>query len=124
MIANSGHERHSSVSLYLIPIVKCLTLNHSVNLWLNLQANLIMFVHCSAVKNEVVVNNRWGAKGSGPQGDYRSLENQEKIIYRQKFKWENAVPIDSKSWGFRRDAPMTDYLSSQKLIRLLVQAVR
>jgi len=77
----------------------------------------------SPVKDEIVVNNRWGAKGSGPPGDYKSLENQEKIIYRQKFKWENAVPVDSKSWGFRRDAPMADYLSSQKLIRLLVQAV-
>lgn len=68
-----------------------------------------------------MVNNRWGTKG--PTGDYQSYENKHDVIYNQSMKWENAVSIDIKSWGYRRDAPLTDYMSSQEIIRLLVQAV-
>lgn len=76
------------------------------------------------MKNEVVVNNRWGANGTGPQGDYKSIENENKIIYRKTYKWENAIPLDPKSWGYRREATLDDYLTSQDIVRLLVQAVR
>lgn len=76
------------------------------------------------MKDEIVVNNRWGANGTGPQGDYQSDENQHRIIYRQTKKWENAISLDPKSWGYRREATLSDYLTSQQIITLLVQAVR
>ena len=42
----------------------------------------------------------------------------------QPFKWENAMTIDEKSWGFRADAPLRDYLTIEELIETLVETVR
>ena len=42
----------------------------------------------------------------------------------QKHKWENAMTIDSKSWGFRRDAKLADYLTTDQLITILAETVR
>ena len=41
-----------------------------------------------------------------------------------KFKWENAMTIDEKSWGFRANAPLSDYLTIEELIETLVKTVR
>ena len=40
------------------------------------------------------------------------------------FKWENAMTIDAKSWGFRADASLSDYLTIEDLIETLVSTVR
>lgn len=88
-------------------------------LWISLP-----FCNYSPVKDEIVVNNRWGANGTGPSGDYKSFENVRDIIYRQNYKWENAVPLDPKSWGYRREAQLSEYLQTSDLLRLVVQAVR
>ena len=42
----------------------------------------------------------------------------------QAHKWENAMTIDRSSWGYRREATITDYLSIQELISELVSTVR
>ncbi len=41
-----------------------------------------------------------------------------------KHKWENAMTIDKKSWGFRREAPLSDYLTVHDLLTLLAETVR
>ena len=40
------------------------------------------------------------------------------------YKWENAMTIDAKSWGFRANAQLNDYLSIEELIETLVETVR
>ena len=42
----------------------------------------------------------------------------------QKHKWENCMTIDKKSWGFRRNAPLSDYLTINELITELAETVR
>ena len=41
-----------------------------------------------------------------------------------KHKWENAMTIDKKSWGYRRTAALADYLDMDELIELLTRTVR
>lgn len=38
-------------------------------------------------------------------------------------KWENAMTIDKKSWGFRREAKLADILTFEELIGQLVSTV-
>ena len=42
----------------------------------------------------------------------------------QPFKWENALSVDSRSWGHRRGVDLRDFLSIESLIKELVTTVR
>ena len=42
----------------------------------------------------------------------------------QPFKWENALSVDSRSWGHRRGVDLKDFLSIERLIKELVTTVR
>ncbi|XP_018333024.1 plasma alpha-L-fucosidase-like isoform X2 [Agrilus planipennis] len=57
----------------------------------------------SPVKEIVVVNDRWGTL--------------------QSHKWENAMTLDKHSWGYRRNAPLNEYLTTHELIKTLAQTV-
>ncbi|XP_060070784.1 alpha-L-fucosidase-like [Ylistrum balloti] len=41
----------------------------------------------------------------------------------QKHKWENAMTLDRKSWGFRRDMELSDVLTIEELITTLAETV-
>ena len=41
----------------------------------------------------------------------------------QKHKWENCMTIDRKSWGFRRNAALEDYMTVEELVKELVSTV-
>lgn len=41
----------------------------------------------------------------------------------QNHKWENCMTIDKKSWGFRRNARLSDFLTVHELITELVSTV-
>ena len=42
----------------------------------------------------------------------------------QKRKWENAMTLDRKSWGFRRDASIEDFLSIEELLETVLNTIR
>ena len=42
----------------------------------------------------------------------------------QTRKWENAMTIDSKSWGYVKTSTANDYLTNRDIIKTLVQTVR
>lgn len=42
----------------------------------------------------------------------------------QMHKWENAMTMDRKSWGYRREATIADYLTIKELISDFVITVR
>ena len=42
----------------------------------------------------------------------------------QNHKWENAFTVDKKSWGFRREATYSDFLTIEEILEELVSTVR
>ena len=39
-------------------------------------------------------------------------------------KWENCLTLDKESWGFRREAPLEDYLTDAELLATIAETVR
>lgn len=77
----------------------------------------------SPVKDTVVTNDRWGYGCLCKHGGYYTCNDRYQPGHLLKHKWEDCMTIDSKSWGYRRNAPLSDYLSAQQLVANLVEAV-
>lgn len=41
----------------------------------------------------------------------------------QSHKWENAMTIDHYSWGYRRNAPLSNYLTIEELLKTFITTV-
>jgi len=77
----------------------------------------------SPVKNTVVTNDRWGSNTPCTHGGYYSCQdryNPGKLI---NHKWENALTIDSSSWGYNRLSHLSDYLTIERIIFELASTV-
>lgn len=42
----------------------------------------------------------------------------------QKHKWENAMTLDSGSWGYRRNVDLSAFLTRAELIQTMAQTIR
>jgi alpha-L-fucosidase len=80
----------------------------------------------SAVKDEIVVNDRWGKDTRSRHGGYFTTEygkvdehGTELAAHR---KWEECRSI-GYSFGFNRNEDAADYLAADQLLRLLVTTV-
>ncbi|XP_005102731.1 alpha-L-fucosidase [Aplysia californica] len=74
----------------------------------------------SSVKDTVVVNDRWGSNISCHHGGVYTCGDRFNPGVLQKHKWENAMTIDKYSWGFRRNARLSDYLTIEGLLQTFV----
>lgn len=77
----------------------------------------------SPVKDTVVVNDRWGQNISCHHGDFYTCTDRYNPGILQIHKWENCMTIDRKSWGFRRNAVLSEYFTLPELIKELVTTV-
>ncbi|KAI5638576.1 alpha-L-fucosidase domain-containing protein [Phthorimaea operculella] len=77
----------------------------------------------SPVKDRIVVNDRWGKGTYGKHGDFYNYEDRFNPGKLLKHKWENAFTVDAKSWGYRRNIPLSDILSIEDIIKNVVSAV-
>lgn len=77
----------------------------------------------SPVKDTILVNDRWGNETLGRHGSVYTVQDRFNPGVLQKHKWENAMTIDKNSWGYRPDAPLSDYYGTQYLIDQLVSTV-
>jgi alpha-L-fucosidase len=77
----------------------------------------------SPVKDTVVVNDRWGKGDVGKHGDYYTYSDRYNPGVLQPHKWENCMTIDKHSWGFRRNAKLSDYLTVKELVQTLAETV-
>ncbi|XP_064609241.1 alpha-L-fucosidase-like [Liolophura sinensis] len=77
----------------------------------------------SPVKDTVAVNDRWGNGTSCRHGGYYDCMDRYSPGVLQSHKWENAMTIDRKSWGYRREAPLADYLNMDHLTQLMAETV-
>ncbi|KAF2884223.1 hypothetical protein ILUMI_21958 [Ignelater luminosus] len=78
----------------------------------------------SPVKNTVVVNDRWG---SGDiichHGDFYTCADRFNPGVLQPHKWENAMTIDKRSWGYRRNSNISDYYTTHELLVIMAQTI-
>ncbi|XP_013422200.1 alpha-L-fucosidase-like isoform X1 [Lingula anatina] len=77
----------------------------------------------SPVKNKVVVNDRWGSRTLCKHGDYYTCQDRYNPGKLQNHKWENAMTIDKLSWGYRRNAPLSDYLTMVELTTTIAETI-
>lgn len=77
----------------------------------------------SPVKDQVVVNDRWGKDTLCKHGGYFTCQDRYNPGVLQEHKFENALTLDKYSWGYRREAKLDDYLTIEELITNLVQTV-
>ncbi|OWF44584.1 alpha-L-fucosidase-like [Mizuhopecten yessoensis] len=77
----------------------------------------------SPVKDTVLTNDRWGSGDMCKHGGYFTCSDRYNPGVLQKHKWENAMTLDQKSWGYRRDTDLSDVLTIQELIATLAETV-
>lgn len=77
----------------------------------------------SPVKDKIVVNDRWGINITCQHGDFFTCQDRFNPGVLQRHKWENAMTIDRKSWGFRRNAELNDYLTTHELLKTMIETV-
>ncbi|KAK3889033.1 hypothetical protein Pcinc_006909 [Petrolisthes cinctipes] len=84
---------------------------------------LAWLFNSSPVKDTVVVNDRWGIGINCKHGSYYTCSDRYNPGVLQDHKWENAMTLDRLSWGYRREATLSDYLSIHDLLTTLAQTV-
>ncbi|XP_012144030.1 alpha-L-fucosidase isoform X1 [Megachile rotundata] len=77
----------------------------------------------SPVKDTVVANDRWGANIPCHHGDFYTCSDRYNPGVLLPHKWENCMTIDRKSWGFRRNAVLSEYFTLPELVKELVITV-
>merc|ERR1712032_1233487 len=77
----------------------------------------------SQVKDTVVTNDRWGVGVLCKHGDFYTCSDRYNPGILQSHKWENAMTIDKKSWGYRRNMAVEDVFSIEELLKELAITV-
>ncbi|XP_066171658.1 plasma alpha-L-fucosidase [Sylvia atricapilla] len=77
----------------------------------------------SPVRDTVVTNDRWGAGSICAHGGFYTCSDRYNPGHLLPHKWENCMTIDRRSWGYRRDAPLRDYLPIEDLVKQLAETV-
>ncbi|XP_072763869.1 alpha-L-fucosidase isoform X2 [Anoplolepis gracilipes] len=77
----------------------------------------------SPVKDTVVVNDRWGSNMPCHHGGFFTCTDRFNPGVLLSHKWENCMTIDKKSWGFRRNAVLSEYFTLAGLVKELVITV-
>lgn len=72
----------------------------------------------SPVRDTVVTNDRWGYGSICKHGGYYTCSDRYNPGHLVKHKWENCLSIDKRSWGYRREAKLSDYLTTEELIQV------
>ncbi|XP_070589755.1 plasma alpha-L-fucosidase [Erythrolamprus reginae] len=89
----------------------------------NSTAFLAWLYNESPVQKTVVTNDRWGAGTICKHGGFYTCADRYSPKHLLSHKWEDCMTIDKKSWGYRREAQLSDYLTIEELIQQLVETV-
>ncbi|XP_047475307.1 alpha-L-fucosidase-like [Penaeus chinensis] len=84
---------------------------------------LAWLFNASPVKDTVVVNDRWGTGAICHHGSFYTCFDRYNPGVLQNHKWENAMTLDRHSWGYRREAGASDYLSFRELVTELAETI-
>ena len=77
----------------------------------------------SPVRDTVVVNDRWGRGTGCNHGDFINCQDRYRPGKLQFKKWENAMTLDKRSWGYNRWSTLDDYKSTKELLTEVIETV-
>lgn len=77
----------------------------------------------SPVKDTVITNDRWGIGVECHHGDFITCQDGYMPGEVKPYKWENAMTLDRRSWGHRRNMKLEDVLTMDELLSRLVITV-
>lgn len=77
----------------------------------------------SPVRDNVVTNDRWGYGSICKHGGYYTCSDRYNPGHLLPHKWENCMTIDKRSWGYRRNALISEMLTIEDLVQELVETV-
>ncbi|KAK8378851.1 hypothetical protein O3P69_009521 [Scylla paramamosain] len=77
----------------------------------------------SPVNETVVVNDRWGRGIPCHHGSFYTCADNYNPGILQPHKWENCLPVDRYSWGFRREAKLADLHTIHELLTQLAMTI-
>jgi len=72
----------------------------------------------SPVRDTVVTNDRWGVGSICAHGGFYTCSDRYNPGHLLPHKWENCMTIDKRSWGYRRNAQLDDYLTIEDLVKV------
>ncbi|CAI2357668.1 unnamed protein product [Caenorhabditis sp. 36 PRJEB53466] len=84
---------------------------------------LTWLYNTSPVKDQVVVNDRWGAGTMGKHGGFLTYSDHYDPGTLLARKWENCMTLDKHSWGNRRDMRAADVYTAFEIIEQLARTV-
>ena len=76
------------------------------------------------MKDTVVVNDRWGNNCLCKHGDVYTCSDNYNPKTLLKHKWENCMPLDQNSWGYRRNMVLSEVLTIEAVITSIVETIR
>ncbi|XP_048755999.2 plasma alpha-L-fucosidase-like [Ostrea edulis] len=77
----------------------------------------------SPVKDSIVVNDRWGYDCFCKHGGVWTCSDRFHPGHVMPHKWVNAMTIDKGSWGFRRNADLSDFYSIEDLLEEVIYTI-
>lgn len=95
--------------------------DHPAKTWQS-EAFLAWLFNESAVKNQVVVNDRWGNDTKGMHGSFRTSEYGQGASDNSQRPWEECRGM-GESFGYNRNENLEMYRSGEQLIHQLIDIV-
>ncbi|KAK3787880.1 hypothetical protein RRG08_022173 [Elysia crispata] len=77
----------------------------------------------SPVKDTVVTNDRWGNGALCHHGGFLTCHDHYNPGTLQKRKFENAMKLDGRSWGYRRNTALIDVISIESLLQNIAETI-
>ncbi|KAK5883933.1 hypothetical protein CesoFtcFv8_020205 [Champsocephalus esox] len=90
---------------------------------LELHPFLAWLYNDSPVKDVVVTNDRWGKGCSCKHGGYYNCADRYTPGQLPDHKWEKYHPLDTQSWGYRRDMKLSEVMNLPSIVKDLVYVV-
>ncbi|CAI5454420.1 unnamed protein product [Caenorhabditis angaria] len=84
---------------------------------------LAWLYNSSPVKDQVVVNDRWGAGTMGKHGGFMTYSDHYDPGTLLNRKWENCMTLDKYSWGNRRAMRAADVHTAFEVIEQLARSI-
>ncbi len=98
---------------------------HTDSLWKSKEF-LTWLYNESSVKDQIVVNDRWGKDTRGKHGGFYTTEydlaHNDKALEKTNKVWEECRGIGG-SFGYNKNETLDDYMSSEQLVHLLIEKV-